>query len=52
MEVLTAKLGDSLHFTNGEKQGIFISEVDTADLWLKSGRKTFGRTIVVWAASS
>jgi hypothetical protein len=45
MEELSAVLESSLHFTDGEKQGILITEDDMADLRVKSGRCLIGRLL-------
>jgi hypothetical protein len=45
MEELVDNLGGSMKLTEGEKLGISITEHDTADLWLKSGRCLVGRLL-------
>jgi hypothetical protein len=46
MEELTTILGSSMHLTDGERQGILITDDDTADLRLISGR--FGKLMSKW----
>jgi hypothetical protein len=43
MEELIGSLGDSISLMEGERQGLIITEDETADLRLKSGRCLVGK---------
>jgi hypothetical protein len=46
MEELIGALGESVSLTEGERRGLIITEDETADLRLKSGRCLVGKLML------